>query len=215
MISNVAAWSQAIQLLFGALWLCFAYFVARYGVAHFNKVFAAVIFATGIAGALLFASLGGNLFSTDNYSLFYWGMILGFAAAFLVFGRFFSHVAMFMFGTLLVIAMGRVFGLEASPALAISGLAISAVVTFALRRHTIKVLVGTLSGLYVSQTVYTVLSLVVGNSVSVYDPQSLVNATKVIIVLIAAVPVIFIALGILVQYLWHERIFGGKAIKQP
>ena len=71
-----------MQIFFAALMLLFSYFSARYGVEHFNKVFASIILATGIAYAIVLKSTGldalwsGDIFSLNGHAAIYWGSFL-------------------------------------------------------------------------------------------------------------------------------------------
>ena len=220
MVQELTLWMTIINLFFFALMACFAYFVARFGVEHFNKVFATLILATGVACAILAYSLGldtlwgGDIFSFDGYSKWYWGGILATSVLFLIAARYLSHVAIFGLLTISLIASSQLLGVDASGALSITSVAVSLVITFLLRRHTIKVLVGVSSGLYLSVLISYAINYIFSETLQTaflkLDSVAMGDATITYFVISVANPLIMMALGIALQYLWYEKIFGAK-----
>ena len=82
MNTGFTTWIVTMQIFFAALMLLFSYFSARYGVEHFNKVFASIILATGVAYAIVLKSTGldalwsGDIFSLNGHAAIYWGYFL-------------------------------------------------------------------------------------------------------------------------------------------
>ena len=231
MIEDITVWIAAVQLFFIALMLLFSYLVARYGVEHFNKVFASITLATGFAYAILLKSTGlDTLWGVDISSLhgnatFYWGFVLAMSALLLFLGRFLSYIAIFGLLTILIIVLTiylrirfsntpvLLLGVEPNPALMIGSAIASLAITVLTRRHSIKVLVGVTSGLYFSTLPYFLASLALSKTlVSALPDLNYENAslaTKTYIVIFIAMPLIFAGLGIALQYFWHERLFGS------
>ena len=199
----------------------FAYLVARFGVEHFNKVFAIVTLATGLVYAIavrmlnLDTLLGGNIFSFSGYSALYWGGILVVSALFLFFARFVSHFIVFGLIATLFLLLARAVGIDDGPVLSLVILAGSVAITFLLRRHTVKVLVGMVSGLYLSVLISSVLNYIyTGTMLGLYlnlNFQQMVGATTTFFVMSAVNPLIMMGLGIAVQYLWYEKFFGVRS----
>jgi hypothetical protein len=220
MVQELTLWMTVINLFFLALMTCFAYFVARFGVEHFNKVFATLILATGVAYAILAHSLGLDtlwgvgIFSFEGYSKWYWGGILAVSVLFLIAARYLSHVAIFVLLTISLLFLVRTFGVNASPALSITAAAGSLVITFLLRRHTIKVLVGASSGLYLSVLISNAINYIFSETLQKaflkLDSEAMGDATITYFVISVANPLIMMALGIALQYLWYEKIFGKR-----
>ena len=225
MEQELTLWMTIINLSFLALMACFAYFVARFGVEHFNKVFATLILATGVAYAILAYSLGldtllwgGDIFSFDGYSKWYWGGIVAASVLYLIAARYLSHVAIFGLLTISLVASSQLLGMDASGALSISCAAVSLVITFLLRRHTIKVLVGVSSGLYLSVLIYSAINYIFPKTLQTaflkLDLEAMDDATITYFVISVANPLIMMALGIALQYLWYEKVFGTKSTEK-
>jgi hypothetical protein len=209
-------WYISIQLFGIAICIAFAYIIARFGVAHFNKVFSGIFVASAVGSPLLVPYLSDVVFSTEPQELAYWGVAAAAALGILLFGRLVAHFLLFSIFAIAIIALTRIIGFEASPAISFAAFAASAAVAFLLRRHTIKVLVGIASGLYLSPIIYSALVLLFTDAIDNFglqfwaDPRFWIGASMAMVALIFAVPVVLASLGIAVQYLWYDKIFGKK-----
>ena len=208
-----------VEIFFAAYMLLFSYFFARYGVEHFNKVFASIILATGINCAIVLkftgldALWGGDIFSLNGYAEIYWGSFLLISTCFFFWGRFLSYVAIFGLITIALIIPFRLLGIEANPALTIGSVIASLLITIFTRRHSIKVLVGATSGLYFSVLPSYLISLALSKSLTTalaeLNYENVTLATKAYVAITFAMPLIFAGIGIAIQYLWHEKLFGS------
>ena len=219
MNTDFTTWILKVEIFFAALMLLFSYFSARYGVEHFNKVFASIILATGINCAIVLkftgldALWGGDIFSLNGYAEIYWGSFLLISTCFFFWGRFLSYVAIFGLITIALIIPFRLLGIEANPALTIGSVIASLLITIFTRRHSIKVLVGATSGLYFSVLPSYLISLVLSKSLTTalaeLNYENVTLATKAYVAITFAMPLIFAGIGIAIQYLWHEKLFGS------
>ncbi len=207
MNTDFTTWTLTVAIFFAALMLLFSYFSARYGVEHFNKVFASIILATGIAYAIVLKSTGldalwgGDIFSLNGYAATYWGSILFISTCFFFLARFLSYVAIFGLITIALIIPFRLLGIEANPTLTIGSVIASLLITIFTRRHSIKVLVGATSGLY--------FSVLPSYLIAELYYENVTLATKAYVAITFAMPLIFAGIGIAIQYLWHEKLFGS------
>lgn len=219
MNTDFTTWILKVEIFFAALMLLFSYFSARYGVEHFNKVFASIILATGINCAIVLkftgldALWGGDIFSLNGYAEIYWGSFLLISTCFFFWGRFLSYVAIFGLITIALIIPFRLLGIEANPALTIGSVIASLLITIFTRRHSIKVLVGATSGLYFSVLPSYLISLALSKSLTTalaeLNYENVTLATKAYVAITFAMPLIFAGIGIAIQYLWHEKLFGS------
>ena len=219
MNTDFTTWTLTVAIFFAALMLLFSYFSARYGVEHFNKVFASIILATGIAYAIVLKSTGldalwgGDIFSLNGYAATYWGSILFISTCFFFWARFLSYVAIFGLITIALIIPFRLLGIEANPTLTIGSVIASLLITIFTRRHSIKVLVGATSGLYFSVLPSYLISLALSKSLTTalaeLNYENVTLATKAYVAITFAMPLIFAGIGIAIQYLWHEKLFGS------
>ena len=219
MNTDFTTWTLTVAIFFAALMLLFSYFTARYGVEHFNKVFASIILATGIAYAIVLKSTGldalwgGDIFSLNGYAATYWGSILFISTCFFFLARFLSYVAIFGLITIALIIPFRLLGIEANPTLTIGSVIASLLITIFTRRHSIKVLVGATSGLYFSVLPSYLISLALSKSLitalAELNYENVTLATKAYVAITFAMPLIFAGIGIAIQYLWHEKLFGS------
>ena len=207
MNTDITSGTLTVAIFFAALMLLFSYFSARYGVEHFNKVFASIILATGIAYAIVLKSTGldalwgGDIFSLNGYAATYWGSILFISTCFFFLARFLSYVAIFGLITIALIIPFRLLGIEANPTLTIGSVIASLLITIFTRRHSIKVLVGATSGLY--------FSVLPSYLIAELYYENVTLATKAYVAITFAMPLIFAGIGIAIQYLWHEKLFGS------
>lgn len=205
----------ATTLLFGLM----AYFIARYGVEHFNKTFAASVLASGILYPLLLLLWGLNVFSLEGPYLAYWVTVLVASAVVFFFGR----IAAYIVTWLTVLAIPVVFlmnlGFEASPSPVVSVVLLvgSLVITWLLRKHVRVIVVGVSSGLYAFSVIGNLWAAAAsvwrGKTVSFLLTSDLVGKVEAALYLYFGLLIICIGAGIALQYLWHDRIFsiGKKA----
>lgn len=223
MNSDVTTWIVTVQIFFAALMLLFSYFSARYGVEHFNKVFATINLATGIAYAIVLKSTGldalwgGDIFSLNGYAAGYWGSVLLVSTLFFFLGRFLSYVAIFGLITIALIIPFRLLGIEPNPSLMIGSAIASLVITIFARRHSIRILVGATSGLYFSVLPNYLISIALSKSLTTalaeLNYENVTLATKTYVAITFAMPLICAGIGIAIQYLWHEKLFGSLESK--